>query len=434
MQTKEETQNVLERRVAISVPAEDVEKGVEAKLKQMSRTVKMPGFRPGKVPLKLVAQNYGDQARSEVIGEVIERILAEQVREQNLRVAGYPQIQPKEDAAEGALEFEAIFEVYPEVVVSDLTDKELERSTLEVTDAEVDKTIDVLRKQRTTYELVERAAQEGDRVVVDFTGRKDGEVFEGGAAEDFPFVLGGGQMLKDFETAATGLTAGESKTFDLTFPEDYHAKLLAGQTVQFEIVMKKVEAPKLPEVDADFARALGVADGDIAKLREEVTNNLQREVRNRLKARIKAQVMDVLLDVAPIAVPRALVDNESRQMADNARRDMEGRGMNAKDLPISPAWFYEQAERRVKLGLIMAEVVKANELYAKPEQIRGLVEEFAASYENPQEVVEWYYQQPQRLAQAEALVVEENVVEWALGRARTTDKAVSFDELMGNAS
>lgn len=434
MQTKEETQNVLERRVAISVPAEDVEKGVEAKLKQMSRTVKMPGFRPGKVPLKLVAQNYGDQARSEVIGEVIERILAEQLREQNLRVAGYPQIQPKEDAAEGALEFEAIFEVYPEVVVSDLTDKELERSTLEVTDAEVDKTIDVLRKQRTTYDLVERAAQEGDRVVVDFTGRKDGAVFEGGAAEDFPFVLGGGQMLKDFETAATGLTAGESKTFDLTFPEDYHAKHLAGQTVQFEIVMKKVEAPKLPEVDADFARALGVADGDIAKLREEVTNNLQREVRNRLKARIKAQVMDVLLDVAPIAVPRALVDNESRQMADNARRDMEGRGMNAKDLPISPAWFYEQAERRVKLGLIMAEVVKANELYAKPEQIRGLVEEFAASYENPQEVVEWYYQQPQRLAQAEALVVEENVVEWALGRARTTDKAVSFDELMGNAS
>jgi trigger factor len=356
------------------------------------------------------------------------------VREQNLRVAGYPRIEPKEASNAEVLEFSAVFEVYPEVVSGDLSTQTIERPALEVGDAEVDKTIDVLRKQRTSFELADRAAAEGDRVVIDFAGRKDGELFDGGQAEDFPFVIGAGSMLKDFETAVTGLKAGEAKTFDMTFPEDYHAKHLAGQTVQFEVTVKKVEAPVLPAVDSDFAKALGVADGDVSKLRDEVRTNLTREVKRRIQAKIKEQVMNALIEVTPIDVPKALVEAESSQLAENAKRDLEARGMQTKDIPVEPAWFAEQAVRRVKLGLIMAELVKAKELHAKPEQIRTLVEEMAESYEDPSELVRWYYAQPDRLAQAEAVVIEDNVVAWVASQAQTTDKPVAFDELMGNAA
>ncbi len=434
MQTKQETQGALERRIDMSVPMAEIEKEVESRLKRMARTVKMPGFRPGKVPMKIVAQTHGPQARSEAIGAAVEKVFGEKVREQNLRVAGYPRIEPKESTGEDVLEFSAVFEVYPEVPLGDVSVHEIERPALTVGEAEVDKTVDVLRKQRTTFAAAERAAQEGDRVVIDFAGRKDGELFEGGQAEDFPFVIGAGSMLKDFETAVTGLAAGESKTFDMTFPEDYHAKNLAGQQVQFEITVKRVEAPVLPEVDADFARALGVADGDVSKLRAEVKANLEREVKRRIQARVKEQVMEALLAANPIEVPKALVEAESRQLADNARRDLEARGMKTKDIPVEPAWFAEQAERRVKLGLIMAELVKAKELYAKPEQVRALVDEMAQSYEDPAELVRWYYAQPDRLAQAEAVVIEDNVVEWVVSQAKTSDKPVTFDELMGNAA
>jgi len=279
-----------------------------------------------------------------------------------------------------------------------------------------------------------RAAQEGDRVVIDFTGRKDGEVFEGGEAQDFPFVIGAGSMLKEFESAVLGLSAGDAKTFDMTFPEDYHAAHLAGQAVAFDVTVKAVEAAVLPEVDADFARALGVADGDVAKLREEVKTNLEREVKRRIQAKIKEQVMNALIAVHPIDVPKALVESESQQLAENAKRDMEMRGMNVAEMPINPTWFVEQAERRVRLGLIMAEVVKAKELFARPEQIRTLVEEMAQSYEDPSELVRWYYAQPERLSQAEAVVIEDNVVEWVISQVQTTDSEIAFDELMGNAA
>ncbi len=434
MSNQETVVSALERRIDMSVPMAEIDKDVDVRLKQMARTVKMPGFRPGKVPFRMVAQNYGPQARSEAIGAAVERVLGEQIRAQNLRVAGYPNIEPKEGASADALEFTAVFEVYPEVVIADVSSQEVERPQLEVGEAEVDQTLDVLRKQRTTFAAVDRAAQEGDRVTVDFTGRKDGEEFEGGKAADFPFVIGGGQMLKDFETAALGLKAGESKTFDMSFPADYHAANLAGQAVQFDVAMKKVEAPQLPEVDAEFAKSLGIADGDVAKMREEVKGNLEREVKRRIQARIKERVMTVLIDIHPIEVPKALVTQESQQLAENAKRDFEARGMKTKDLPIDAAWFGEQAARRVKLGLIMSELVKSKELHARPEQIRATIEDFAASYEDPSEVVSWYYSQPQRLAQAEALVIEDNVVAWVVSNARTTDKAISFDELMGNAA
>lgn len=434
MQNNQETQSALERRIDMSVPVADIDKEVENRLKRMARSVKMPGFRPGKVPLKIVAQTYGHQARSEAIGAAVEKAFTEKVREQNLRIAGSPQIEPKEGGGDSVLEFSAVFEVYPEVRLGDLSAEKIERPVLTVGDAEVDKTIDVLRKQRTTFVAAEREAQQGDRVTIDFLGRKDGEPFDGGRAEDFPLVLGAGAMLKDFEAAVQGMKAGDSKTFDMTFPDDYHAETLAGQSVQFDVTVKRVESPVLPEIDADFARALGVADGDVVKLRDEVRSNLEREVKRRVQARIKEQVMNALLAVTPIEVPKALVEAESRQLADNARRDLEMRGMNTKDISVEPAWFAEQAERRVKLGLIMAEAVKAHELYAKPEQVRTLVEEMAQSYEDPSELVRWYYAQPERLSQAEAVVIEDNVVEWVISQAQTTDKEISFDELMGNAA
>ncbi|WP_341644618.1 trigger factor [Thauera sp. SDU_THAU2] len=434
MEQNQVTPSALERRIDIAVSLADIEKEVDARLKRMARTVKMPGFRPGKVPMKIVAQTHGGQARGEAVGAAVEKAFGDKVREQNLRVAGYPNIEPKDAATEGTLEFSAVFEIYPEVAIGDLAGQQIERPTLVVGDAEVDKTLDVLRKQRTSFTAADRAAAEGDRVVIDFTGRKDGEVFQGGQAEDFPFVIGAGAMLKDFETAVTGLTAGESKTFDMTFPDDYHAAELAGKTVQFEIKLKQVEGPVLPEIDADFARSLGVADGDVAKLREEVKGNLEREVKRRIQAKVKEQVMNALIAVTPIEVPKALVQGESQQLAENARRDLEMRGMKTKDIPVDPSWFTEQAERRVRLGLIMAELVKANELHAKPEQVRTLVEEMAQSYEDPSELVRWYYAQPERLAQAEAVVIEDNVVAWVSEKAQTTDKDVTFDELMGNAA
>jgi trigger factor len=434
MQNNQETQSALERRIDMSVLMADIEQEVESRLKRMARTVKMPGFRPGKVPFKMIAQTYGAQARSEAIGAAVEKSFAEKVREQNLRVAGYPTIEPKEPGNGESLEFSAVFEVYPEVAIGDLSAREIERPVLTVGDGEVDKTIEVLRKQRTTFAEVERPAAEGDRVTVDFTGRKDGEVFQGGQGEDFPFVIGAGAMLKDFETAVTGLQAGESKTFGMTFPEDYHAKHLAGQAVEFDVTVKRVEEPKLPEVDENLARALGIADGDVVKMREEVRANLEREVKRRLQARVKEAVMNALIEVTPLEVPKALVGKESQELAENAKRDLETRGMKTKDIPVDPNWFLDQAERRVKLGLIMAELVKSKELFSKPEQIRALVEEFAQSYEDPSEVIGWYYSQPQRLAQAEALVIEDNVVSWVLANAKTNDKAVSFDELMGNAA
>lgn len=423
--------NALERRVDLAIAIADVEKEMEQRLKRMGKNMKMPGFRPGKVPFSIVKQQYGDQARHEVLSEELDRVFSETVTEQKLRVAGYPRIEPKTTESTTHLEFSAIFEVYPEFTLGDLSASEIERPTLEVGAAEVDKTLDILRKQRVSYENAERAAAKEDRVVIDFLGKKDGVPFQGGQANDYPFVLGQGMMLPDFETAVEGMKAGESKTFDLTFPADYHAKDLAGQTVQFDITVKQVQAPKLPEIDADFAKSMGIADGDIEKMRSEIEANLKREVKRRIEGKIKDQVMEALLATNPITVPVALVDMEIQRLMQAARQDMEQRGMKVADLPIQPEWFADQAKRRVTLGLILAEVVKTEKLQATPEQIRTMVEETAAAYEQPEEVIRWYYAQPQRLQEVEGVAIENNVVAWVLGKAKVTDKAAVFDELMG---
>ena len=423
--------NELERRVDLSIAIADVEKEMDQRLKRMGRNVKMPGFRPGKVPFSIVKQQYGDQARHEVLSEQLDRVFGETVTEQKVRVAGYPRIEPKSSESNTHLEFTAIFETYPEFAPGDLSAAEIERPVLEVGAAEIDKTLDILRKQRVSYEETDRAAAKEDRVVIDFLGKKDGVPFQGGQASDYPFVLGQGMMLPDFENAVEGAKAGDTKTFDLTFPADYHAKDLAGQTVQFDITVKQVQAPKLPEVDADFAISMGVADGDVAKMKAEIEANLKREVKRRIEGKIKDQVMEALLKTNPISVPASLVDMEIQRLMQAARQDMEQRGMKTKDFPIQPEWFADQAKRRVTLGLILAEVVKTEKLQATPEQVKAMVEETAQSYEQPEEVVRWYYAQPQRLQEVEGVAIENNVVAWVLGKAKVTDKAAVFDELMG---
>jgi len=423
--------NELERRIDLAIAIADVEKEMDQRLKRMGKNMKMPGFRPGKVPFNIVRQQYGDQARHEVLSEELDRVFGESVTEKKMRVAGYPRIEPKNSESTTHLEFSAIFEVYPEFALGDLSTAEVERPVLEVGAAEIDKTLDILRKQRVTYADADRAAAKEDRVTIDFLGKKDGVPFQGGEAKDYPFVLGQGMMLPDFENAVEGSKAGDAKTFDLTFPADYFAKDLAGQTVQFEIAIKQVQAPVLPEIDGEFAKGMGIADGDVAKMKAEIEANLKREVKRRIEAKLKDQVMEALLKANPINVPNALVEMEVQRLMQAARQDMEQRGMKNADFPIQPEWFADQAKRRVSLGLILAEVVKTEKLQATPEQVRTMVEETAASYEQPEEVVRWYYAQPQRLQEVEGVAIENNVVEWVLGKAKVTDKAAVFDELMG---
>ena len=423
--------NELERRIDLSIAIENVEKEMDQRLKRMGKNIKMPGFRPGKVPFSIVKQQYGSQARHEVLSEELDRVFGETVTAQKMRVAGYPRIEPKASESTTHLEFSAIFEVYPDFTPADMSTAEVERPVLEVSAKEVDKTLDILRKQRVSYEDTDRAAAKEDRVVIDFLGKKDGEPFQGGQATDYPFVLGQGMMLPDFEKAVEGARSGEAKTFNLTFTADYFAKDLAGQTVQFEVTVKQVQAPRLPEIDAEFARSMGITDGDVAKMRAEIEANLKREVKRRIEGKVKDQVMEALIKANPISTPNALIEMEIQRLMQAARQDMEQRGMKVADMPIQPEWFADQARRRVVLGLILAELVKSEKLQPTSEQVRAMVEESAQSYEHPEEVVRWYYAQPQRLGEVEGLAIESNVVEWVLGKAKVTDKAAVFDELMG---
>ena len=445
MATAVETLDKLERRLTISFPIAEVQSEVEKRLKVRARTAKAPGFRPGKVPMKMVAAQYGYQVETEVLNDKVGQAFAVAANENNLRVAGYPSIEPKsgDAVAEGTLAFDATFEVYPEIVVGDLSGAEVEQVKSEVTDAEIDKTIDILRKQRVHFHVkgeqgahgdggADQSAQNGDRATVDFVGKIDGVEFAGGKAEGFAFVLGEGRMLPEFEAATIGLKAGESKTFPLAFPEDYHGKDVAGKTAEFTITLNKLEWAHLPEVDAEFAKMLGVADGDLAKMRTDIKENLEREVKGRVKAKTKESVMDALVKAISFDVPAALVAQDSERLAEMTRQDMAQRGMNVKDVPFPTELFNAQAERRVRLGLILAELVKANNLQATPEQIKAQVEDFAQSYEDPQQVVKYYFSDRNRLAEVEALVLEENVVNYVLGKSKVTDKTLPFDELMGN--
>jgi trigger factor len=427
-----ETLGTLERRVSMSLPAAEIEREIDTRLKKLARNVKMPGFRPGKVPLKLIAQTYGPQVRSEVLSDAVQKAFSDAVKEANLKVAGFPRIEKKDGADAAALEFSATFEVYPEVKLGDLSGVSIERPQVSVDDAAVDKTIGILRKQRTRFVALERAAKEGDRLTVDFSGTIDGEPFAGGKGESFVFTLGEGRMLPEFDAAAQGMREGESKTFELTFPADYHGKEVAGKRASFELAVKKVEEPQLPEVDAEFAKSLGIVDGDIAKMRSEIRANVERETNKRIEARVKAQVLQALLDRTPLELPKSLVQMEAQQLVERAAADFQARGLKPGQIPLDPTAFEATAKRRVALGLIIGELARAENLQPKPAEVRAVVEQEAATYESPAEVVKWFYMQPQRLSEMEGVALEANVVKWLLGKATVADKPVAFDELMGS--
>jgi trigger factor len=447
MSTAVETLDKLARRITISVPMAEVQAEVEKRLRLRAKNAKAPGFRPGKVPMKMVTAQYGYQVETEVLNDKVGNAFSAAANENNLRVAGYPKIEPKPgvEAGEGTIQFDATFEIYPEIKIGDLAAAEVERTITSVSDAEIDKTIQILRKQRVHYHVKGEAgehssehdgavltAQSDDRVTIDFVGTIDGIEFAGGKADDFAFVLGEGRMLPEFEAATVGLNVGESKTFSMAFPADYHGKDVAGKTAEFTITLKKCEWAHLPVVDAEFAKSLGVEDGDLAKMRDDIKVNLEREVSGRVKAKTKDSVMDALIKVSELDVPKALVDQDVARLMEMTQQDMKQRGMDSKSMQLPTELFVPQAERRVRLGLILADLVKANNLQATADQVKSQVEEFAQSYEDPKEVLKYYFSDRQRLAEVEALVLEENVVKYVLEQSIVTDKPVAFDELMGN--
>jgi trigger factor len=426
----------LERRITLTVPADEISKEVESRLRRLSRTVKADGFRPGKVPMNVVAQRYGYTVQYEVVNDKVGAAFAQAAGEAQLRVAGVPRIAEKDGAPEGQLTFDATFEVYPEVNLGDLSALEIERVTAEVSEAAIDRTVDILRKQRRTFAQRPQAeaASEGDRVTIDFEGKLDGEPFAGGKADDFQFLLGEGRMLEEFEKAVRGMKTGESKTFPLKFPEDYQSKDVAGKEADFLVTLKKVEQQNLPEVDDEFAKSLGVADGTVVGLRADIKKNLEREVKFRVAARNKQAVMAALEKAVAFDLPNALISNELERLTEGARADLKARGIKDADkAPIPTEVFQPQAERRVRLGLTLAEVVRQNDLSATAEQIKAHIEELAQSYEKPEEVVRWYYSDRQRLGEVEAVVIEANVTDFILGKAKVTDKVIDFDELMAAA-
>jgi trigger factor len=434
-----ETLSPLERRLNVAVPRAQIEGEVEKRLARLAKTVKLPGFRPGKVPLKMVVQQYGSSVRSDVISDAVQSSFNDAVRDQNLRVAGYPRIEPRQgtqpanEAADGAFEFSAVFEVYPEIKLGDLASIAIERPQVEVTPADIDRTLDVLRKQRAVFNPVTRGAQGGDRAVVDFTGTIDEVEFPGGQAKDFAITLGESRMLPEFEAALLGVATGESREFALTFPADYHGKEVAGRVAQFSLTVKQVTAPEVPLLDSAFATAFGIKSGSVDDLRAEVESNLKLELKRKLDAVLKDQALKGLRQTTELTLPKSLVEQEAQQLARRMAANLQQQGMKPEDIKLSPDMFRPQAEERVALGLILAEVVREKHLEARPEQVRAMVQDVAQTYEQPDAVVRWHFEKPERLNEFEALAVEQNVVNWVIEQAKVSDAPTTFEALMGPA-
>ncbi len=429
-----ETISNLGRRITVVVPMQPIIEEVNQRINRLARTAKLAGFRPGKVPRKIVEQQYGAQVRDEVLSNTVERTFTEAVEENKLRVAGFPDIQHKPfgDVVE-EFEYTATFEVFPEVVIGDLAKAKIERPTLELTDADVKKTIDVLLKQRATFEPVKRASKKGDKVNVSLSASIDGQQVESTGDQGVDLILGEGNRYPEFDDNLVGGKAGSEKTFEISYPADHNPQQLAGKTVVYEVKFNSVEQARLPEVDAEFARSLGVEDGDVEKMQAEIKASLGQEVDKRVKAKLKEQVFQVLLENVELELPRALVDVEINRQIEMTRRNLQQRGVDVSNVTLEPAMFEEQATRATRLRLILSEVVIKNELQANPDQVRAMVDQFGQSFERPEEVVRWYYAEPKRLDEPAALATEENVVDWVLGQAKVSNKKVKFDELMGNA-
>ena len=429
-----ETLENLERKVTLSLPWSSINAECDKRLKQTARKARIDGFRPGKAPLSMIQSMYGASIQNDVMNELAQKVFFDTAVAEGWKIAGMPRLEGVEgqDDKENFL-FSGVFEVFPEVKVGDLSGQEVQKVTASVGDAEVEKTIDILRQQRTRFNHTEHAAKDGDRVIIDFAGKIDGEAFAGGSAENYAFVLGQGQMLPEFEAGVNGLKEGESKDVEVNFPEDYHGKEVAGKTAVFTITVRNVAEPVLPEVDEVFAKALGIADGNIETMRAEVKKNVEREVKRRVDSQNKEAAMEALLAVSELQVPNALIDEEAARLAAEMKQNFINQGMaDAKNLDLPLDMFKEQAERRVKLGLILAEVVQANGLEPSKEQIDAVIADFAESYEDPQEVIDWYHADNSRLQGPTSLAVEANVTDFVLGKAKVTEKALSFDEVMGN--
>ncbi|NOU25731.1 MAG: trigger factor [Methylotenera sp.] len=429
-----ETLSKLERRITISVPLQPLQAQIHQRLAQMSRTAKFAGFRPGKAPLGLVNQHYGDQVRDEVYSGAVEKSFGDAVDEAKLRVAGFPNIEHKPfGAASETLEYTATFEVFPEVVLGDLSKIKIERPVIEVSEADVKKTLDVLVKQRVNYVPVKRAAKKGDRINVTLKASIDGKEVESTGDKGIDLVLGDAGRVESFDDQLTGGKAGSSKQFEITYPADHNPAQLAGKTVGYDVTFVSVSEPKLPEIDAEFAKSLGIEDGDVAKMKAEVTESLKQEVAKRVSAKLKEQVFQALVESADFEIPRVLLGSEINRMMETTTQNLKQRGADLSAIKLEPAMFEDQAKRSTKLRLILGELINSNGLHANADQIRAMVDVFSQSFERPSDVVTWYYADPKRLDEPSALATEENAVAWVLSKAKVTDKKVKFDDLMGNA-
>lgn len=432
MQVSVESGQGLEKRMQVDVPAEQVTQAVEKKLQSLSRNVRMDGFRPGKVPMKVVRQRFGEQAKHEAYGEIIQATFYQAASQQNLKPAGEPSIELRDDNDDGGFGYTATFEVMPEITISGLSDMTVSKPVAEVADEDVDAMIEKLRKQRTTWTDVDREAQAGDTVHMNFTGYLDGEAFEGGSAENVPLELGSGSMIPGFEDALMGAKADEERKFDVTFPEDYRAEHLAGKQVTFDAKVLKVAEPTLPDVDDEFASAFGVEEGGVEGLRAEIRKNMTRELQQKLGQMTKERVMDALLAVNPIDVPKAMVDEEAERVKQQTQQEMAQAGQQSNlDLPLS--LFEEQAKRRVALGLLLGAIMGEQNLELDQTRVQAMIEDFASSYEKPEELVQWYATNPEQRRQVESLVLEEQVVDWLLDQAQVTEEQMSFSGVVGGA-
>ncbi|OOZ36164.1 trigger factor [Solemya velesiana gill symbiont] len=429
MQVSVESSEGLERRMTVELPVEQVNEAVEKRLKEVARTVKMDGFRPGKVPMSVVRKRYSEQVRQEVFGDLVQSTYFQALAQENLQPAGEPVVEPLDKNDDEGMGYTATFEVMSEIALQDISDKSISRPVAEVTDEDFEQMIDKLRNQRVTWNDVERAAQDGDQVTIDFVGKIDGEAFEGGTADGVPLVLGSSSMIDGFESGLVGATADEERTLELQFPEDYRVDTLAGKAATFEVKVTKVAEPVLPELDDVFAKAFGIAEGGVEALHKEVRSNMERELEDKIRSSLKDQAMEVLLEANPIDVPAVLIKQEAEALMQQTRANMAQQGHNAQmDLPA--ALFEDQAKRRVILGLVIGEVIKANNIELDSDRVRERVEQFAQSYEKPQEVIDYYYSNKQQLASIENVVLEDQVVEWVLEQAKVEDTPTAFAELM----
>ncbi|MEY3755354.1 MAG: hypothetical protein RLY27_1971 [Pseudomonadota bacterium] len=427
-----ENLGALERKVTLQFAKSDLLPQRQGKLKQLGKNLKIAGFRPGKVPAKMVEKQYGQQVDFELSFDHASNQFFEFAKAEKIQLVGQPRLEPKSELDAEQIEFDAYFEVFPEVVIGDISSAQVTQYQTELSEQEVDNTLELLRKQRVVYQArsSELPAQTDDQVTIDFVGTLDGVEFSGGKADDFKFVIGQGQMLPEFEAAAIALAVGQERVFPLTFPIDYHGKDVAGKTVEFKIVMKQVEYPVLPEINDEFAASLGIAEGGVTQVRAEISKNLAREIARRTKGMLKKQAMDILSNACAFDLPAFLVSQEEERLIEMARQDLEQRGVpNAKDAPIPEGMFTPQAKERVKLGLILNSLVKEHGLKASPEQIQSEIEDQAASYDDPQEVTRWYYSDPARLSDIESIVMESNVVKYVMEKATVIDKNVTFAEL-----